>query len=603
MSQSDWIKHIHSGQRIYIGSNACLPRTLINQLIAHKADFQDIEIVQISTLGEAPWAKQECEGHFKVNALFIHGQDVRQAVDEGRADYTPVFLSEISTQFRTGTLPLDVALIMVSPPDEFGYVSCGVGVDVNHSAARAAKKVIAQVNPLMPRTSGNSFLHVSQFAAMVRAEEPLPELPIPPIDDVSQRIGQYVSMLVPNRATLQLGIGVIPNAVLTALKNHVDLGLHTEMFSDGLLELMEYGVITNKYKTFHPGKSVTSFCMGSQRLYDYVNNNPHIEFSPSSYVNLPSNIAKNDNMISINSALQVDLTGQVVADSIGHDFYSGIGGQMDFVSGATMSVGGKAIIALPSTAKHCSISRIVPTLTPGAGVVTSRGHVDYVVTEYGIAALKGKSVRERALELIRIAHPKFRAELLEQVRQYYWVPDYQAPTVAEIPEWGTVQLRKHHFKDKDYIVRPLHPADERSLQDFFYSHSDDTLVLRYGYTPEQLSRQKSSALVSVDQSVDCAIAIIEEQGKHDIIHAVGRFYQTQNQGCEIAFVTREASQGQGMASYLVENLIGIARDRGLSSIYAMVRSRNKPMLAVFYKFGFAVNDDSDIHEKELLLKL
>jgi acyl-CoA hydrolase/ribosomal protein S18 acetylase RimI-like enzyme len=603
MSQTDWIKHIHSGQRIYIGSNACLPRTLINQLIAHKADFQDIEIVQISTLGEAPWARQECEGHFKVNALFIHGQDVRQAVEQGRADYTPVFLSEISTQFRTGTLPLDVALIMVSPPDEFGYVSCGVGVDVNHSAARAAKKVIAQVNPLMPRTSGNSFLHVSQFAAMVRAEEPLPELPIPPIDDVSQRIGQYVSMLVPNRATLQLGIGVIPNAVLSALKNHVDLGLHTEMFSDGLLELMEYGVITNKYKTFHPGKSVTSFCMGSQRLYDYVNNNPHIEFLPSSYVNLPSNIAKNDNMISINSALQVDLTGQVVADSIGHDFYSGIGGQMDFVSGATMSVGGKAIIALPSTAKHCSISRIVPTLTPGAGVVTSRGHVDYVVTEYGIAALKGKSVRERALELIRIAHPKFRAELLEQVRQYYWVPDYQAPTVAEIPEWGTVQLRKHHFKDKDYIVRPLHPADERSLQDFFYSHSDDTLVLRYGYTPEQLSRQKSSALVSVDQSVDCAIAIIEEQGKHDIIHAVGRFYQTQNQGCEIAFVTRESSQGQGMASYLVENLISIARDRGLSSIYAMVRARNKPMLAVFYKFGFEVMDDSDIHEKELLLKL
>ena len=603
MSQTNWIKHIHSGQRIYIGSNACLPRTLVNQLIAHKREFQDIEIVQISTLGEAPWARVECEGHFKVNALFIHGKDVRQAVDEGRADYTPVFLSEISTQFRTGTLPLDVALIMVSPPDEFGYVSCGVGVDVNHSAARAAKKVIAQVNPLMPRTSGNSFLHVSQFAAMVRAEEPLTELPIPPLDEVSQRIGQYVSMLIPNRATLQLGIGVIPNAVLNALKNHVDLGIHTEMFSDGLLELMEYGVITNKYKTFHPGKSVTSFCMGSQRLYDYVNNNPHIEFSPSSYVNLPSNIAKNDNMISINSALQVDLAGQVVADSIGHDFYSGIGGQMDFVAGATMSVGGKAIIALPSTAKQWTISRIVPTLTPGAGVVTSRGHVDYVVTEYGIAALKGKSVRERALELIRIAHPKFRAELLEQVRQYYWVPDYQAPTVTEIPEWGPVQLRKHTFKDKQYTVRPLNPADERSLQDFFYSHSDDTLVLRYGYTPEQLSRQKSSALVSVDQSVDCAIAIIEEKGKHDIIHAVGRFYQTHNNSCEIAFVTREISQGLGMASYLVENLISIARDRGLSSIYAMVRARNKPVLAVFYKFGFEVMDDSDIHEKELLLKL
>ena len=356
---------------------------------------------------------------------------------------------------------------------------------------------------------------------MVRAEEPLTELPVPPLDEVSQRIGQYVSMLIPNRATLQLGIGVIPNAVLNALKNHVDLGIHTEMFSDGLLELMEYGVITNKYKTFHPGKSVTSFCMGSQRLYDYVNNNPHIEFSPSSYVNLPTNIAKNDNMISINSALQVDLAGQVVADSIGHDFYSGIGGQMDFVAGATMSVGGKAIIALPSTAKQWTISRIVPTLTPGAGVVTSRGHVDYVVTEYGIAALKGKSVRERALELIRIAHPKFRAELLEQVRQYYWVPDYQAPTVTEIPEWGPVQLRKHTFKDKQYTVRPLNPADERSLQDF-YSRIRTILCVAPWVYARAVIKTKIECTISVDQSVDCAIAI-EEKGKHDIIHAVGVF--------------------------------------------------------------------------------
>lgn len=602
MSTPKWLEHIESGQRIFIGSNACNPRYLIDELIAHKADYHDIEIVQISTLGDAPWATQACEGHFKVNALFIHGSDVRHAVDQGRADYTPVFLSEISSQFRTGTLPLDVALIMVSPPDEFGYVSCGVGVDINHSAARAAKKVIAQVNPRMPRTSGNSFLHVSLFDAMVPYEAELAKCPIPEMDDVSQRIGQYVAMLVPNRATLQLGIGVIPNAVLASLKNHSDLGIHTEMFSDGLLELMEYGVITNNYKSFHPGKSVTSFCMGSQRLYDYVNNNPHIEFHPSSYVNLPSNIAKNDNMMSINSALQVDLTGQVVADSLGHDFYSGIGGQMDFVSGATMSVGGKAIIALPSTAKNCSVSRIVPTLTAGAGVVTSRGHVDYIVTEYGIAALKGKSVRERALELIRIAHPKFRAELLDQVREYYWVPDYQTDINTEIPEWGNLQLRQHEFRGESYCVRPLNPADERSLQDFFYSHTDDTLQLRYGYTPEELSRQKSSSLVSVDQATDCAITIVETQGKHDIIHAVGRFYKTHDNGCEIAFVTRESSQGKGMASYLVQSLIDIARERGITNIYAMVRTRNKPMLAVFYKFGFTVIED-DIHEKELLLTL
>ncbi|TPV54326.1 GNAT family N-acetyltransferase [Aestuariibacter sp. GS-14] len=600
----DWSQLIKSGCRVFVGGNAGVPYALIDDLIANSKAFTDIELVHMLALGDNRWAKEEYRQLFKVNTFFIHGDEVRRAVDEGRADYTPVFLSEMSSLFSDGTLPLDAALVMVSPPDEFGYCSLGVSVDICMSAARHANKVIAQINPQMPRTAGHSYLHISEFSAVIEADQPLQTIEAPPIDSVTERIGQYVAMLVEDGATLQFGVGKIPSATLKYLERHKDLGIHSEMLSDSIMEVIAAGAISNRKKTFHPGKIVTSFCMGSQKLYDFVNNNPHIEFYPSSYVNKPTNIAKNDNMIAINSALEVDLTGQVVADSLGFDFYSGIGGQVDFVSGASMSKGGKPIIALPSTAKNETVSRIVPHIAEGSGVVTSRGNVHYIVTEYGIASLRGKSIRERALELIRVAHPKFRAKLLAEVRQNYWVPHYQQKYPTDIPELGAIQLHKMVVNGETFYLRPLNPADERRLQEFFYSHTKETLRLRYNYDPKQMSREKSCNLVSVDQSSDAALCIVRQEGSRITIHAVGRFYYNEHDNtCEAAFVTRETQQGKGMASKLLTTLIDIAQKRKINKMLAFCRADNKPMIAIFEHHGFKRLFSGDPSEVELALPL
>ena len=407
----DWSALLQSGNRIFIGSHAAAPQALLADLMARSKNLHDIELVQLMVLADNCWAEQRYSDLFKINALFIAGDKVRSAVAEGRADYTPCFLSEVPALFKNEILPLDAALVMVSPPDAFGYCSLGVSVDAVSAAVRSAKKVIAQINPKMPRTNGYTFIHQSQIHAFIEQAEDLPELPPPSLDEVTERIGQYVSMLIEDGATLQLGIGKIPEAVLRYLGNHKDLGVHSEVISDGVMELITKGVINNRKKTFHPGKTVTSFCMGSKALYDFVDGNPHVEFYPSEYVNSPTNIARNDAMIAINSAIEVDLTGQVVSDSIGHKFYSGIGGQVDFSRGASMSKGGKPIIALPSTAKNGTVSRIVATIAEGGGVVTSRGHVHYVVTEFGVAYLYGKNLRQRAYELMKISHPDHREDL------------------------------------------------------------------------------------------------------------------------------------------------------------------------------------------------
>lgn len=602
--EPDWHKLIKSGCRAFLGGNASVPYALIQHLIDNSQGFSDIELVHMLALGDTRWAQEQYKSLFKANTFFIGGDVIRNAVDEGRADYTPVFLSEISSLFRDGTLPLDVALVNVSPPDEFGYCSLGAAVDISMSAVRQSSLVVAQINDCVPRTSGHSYIHVSEIDACIEASEPLIEVAPEPIDSVAERIGQYVAMLVDDGATLQFGIGKIPSATLKYLCNHKELGIHSEMLTDSVIELISSGAVTNRKKNFHPGKVVTSFAIGTQKLYDLIDKNPHIEFYPNSYVNKPTNIAKNDNMIAINSALEVDLTGQVVADSIGYDFYSGIGGQVDFVTGASISKGGKPIIALPSTAKGESISRITPRITEGAGVVTSRGNVHYVVTEYGIASLKGKSIRERALELIRVAHPKFRAQLLDEVRQHYWVPHYQEKHPTDIPELGAIQLQKLDVKGETYYMRPLNPADERRLQEFFYSHTKETLRLRYNYDPKQMSREKSCNLVSIDQSTDAALCIVRQEGSRITIHAVGRFYfNEQNNTCEAAFVTRETQQGKGMASRLLNELINIASKRGISKMSAYVRGDNKPMITIFEQAKFKRVFTGDPSEVELIRNL
>lgn len=419
-SASEAAKQIKSGQSIYVHSNAAAPASLIEAMVSRANDLTDVQIFHILTLGRADYALPEFAKSFKVHALFI-GPNVRQSVNEGLADYTPVFLSEIPSLFLNKILPVDICLLQVSPPDSHGYVSYGVSVDCTIAARKSAKIVIAEVNKQMPRTLGRSFLHISRIDHIVEVDRELPELSCEPITEVEEKIGQFVASLVDDEATLQLGIGAIPNAVLKYLDNKKNLGIHSEMVSDGILDLLESGVITNDAKTVLPGKTAISFAMGSKRLYDYLDNNPSVEFQTSDYINDPFIISQNNKMTSINSALQVDLTGQVSADSIGTNLYSGFGGQVDFVRGAARSRGGKAIIALPSTAKNGQVSRITTFLSKGSGVVTSRADVNYVVTEYGIAELHGKNLRERAKALIAIAHPDHRHRLLQEASELKWL--------------------------------------------------------------------------------------------------------------------------------------------------------------------------------------
>jgi len=602
-SSVDWKNLVKSGDRLFIGSNAAVPNRLIRDLIEKGKNLNDIEVVHILTMGENLWIQKEYQQIFKVNALFL-GPATREAVSTGDADYTPCFLSEIPGLFLNETLPLDAALVMVSPPDAHGYCSMGVSVDVVSAACRAAKKVVAQINPCMPVTSGQSFIHISEIDTWMEAEEPLFELHPGKQDPVTDLIAQYVSLLIEDGSTLQMGIGKIPDAVLRSLDDRKDLGVHTEMFSDGIIDLMDRGIINNRRKTFHPGKTVTSFCMGTKRLYDFVDKNPHVEFYPSEYVNSPVNIARNDNMISINSAIEVDLTGQVVADSVGYRFYSGIGGQVDFIRGAMMSRGGKSILALPSTAKGGTVSKIVPYLTEGSGVVTSRGDVHYIVTEYGIASLRGKSIRERALELIQVAHPDFRDGLLEKVRAHFRVPAYQKTKPTRVPEMGPVEVRKIRLGHEDYLMRPLHPADERPLQEFFYSHTEDTLLMRYRHRPKQMSREKAYALVNVDQTKDLALCVVKRKGLKEELEAVGRYYYIEEKNAaEAAFVVRESHQGKGMAKALLEQMISIARKRKVRTMNAYVRQDNKPMLRVFEIFGFTSCPAEGLNEFYLELNL
>jgi len=413
------VKVIRPGDTVVVAHACGEPQALTGAMVARAAELHDVEVVHMVAMGKALYCQPEMQGHFRHNSLFV-GATSRQAVKEGRADYTPCFFSEIPRLFQEGYLPVDVALVHVSPPDEHGYCSLGISVDYTKPAAECARTVIAQVNRNMPRTLGESFMHVSQFHHVVEVDEPLIELPRPEISRTEENIGRHCAELIEDGSTLQLGIGAIPDAVLSFLKDKRDLGIHTEMFSDGVVELCEAGVITNQAKTLHRGKMVATFFMGTNKLYRFINDNPLVAMYPVDYVNNPFIISQNYKMVSINSALQVDLSGQVGADTIGVTQYSGVGGQVDFVRGSSRSPGGKSIIAMPSTAGGGRFSRVVPVLDPGTGVTTSRNDVHYVVTEYGIACLRGKTLRQRAAALIAVAHPDFRADLEKAARERNW---------------------------------------------------------------------------------------------------------------------------------------------------------------------------------------
>jgi 4-hydroxybutyrate CoA-transferase len=418
------VRHIKSGDNIVIQPGCAAPMELIKAMVNRKDELENVSLYHILIVGDLPYAKPGMEKHFQHKAFFI-GANTREAVNDGRAEFIPIFLSEVPLLFKHGHIKTDVALIHLSQPDEHGFCSYGVDVGTIKTAAEKSKIIIGQINNEMPRTLGDSFIHINKINYIVEKSEPIKELPqIDPNTskeflDIYDKIGTNIAELIEDGSTLQMGIGAIPDAVMNYLSDKKDLGIHTEMFSDGIIDLVERGIINGEQKTLHPGKIIAGFVLGTKRVYDFIDNNPVIEFHPQEYVNDPFVIAKNKKMIAINSAIEVDLTGQVCSDSIGTRLYSGIGGQVDFIRGAAHSDGGKGIIALPSITKDGNISRIVPKLKSGAGVVTSRGDVHYVITEYGVALLFGKSIKERALELIKISHPRFKDELIKYAKDTY----------------------------------------------------------------------------------------------------------------------------------------------------------------------------------------
>ncbi len=556
------ISRIMRGSRVFIGTGCGEPQHLIRAMVKDER-LQDIMVYQMlsSTLSEFV-EDESFIRRFSLKLFFI-SQSMRKAAFEGKIDYIPEYLSQIPRLFASHQIGLDAALVQVSPPDKFGYCSLGVSVDITRSAVEHAAIVIAQVNPKMPRTWGDSFVHVDEIDWLVPHEEPLVEaLPTVKDNEVSRRIGHYVSELVDDGATLQIGFGNLPYAILKYLDGKKDLGIHTQLITDGLLPLFEKNVITNKKKTLLPGRVVTSLCMGSEKIYRYVDNNPAFYFRSSEFVNDPTVIARNDNLISISSALEVDLTGQVCSDSMGYLFYSGIGDQVDFLRGSSMSKGGFSIIALPSTARNGTVSRIVSHLSEGAGVATTRGDVNFVITEYGIAELKGKGIYQRVMELAQIAHPKFREELIEVAKKHHYIFADQLPPTTE--DLLFLEGYKNTLKLKNGKIvefRPLLPSDEFAYRNFFYSLQEKTIYMRFFYKMRTFSHEVvQKQWSSVDYHKNMSIIGRVQKGGHKEIMAIGSYAADDDKQAEVAFVVREDFQGMGIASYLIEMLEKIAKE-------------------------------------------
>jgi len=588
------VKRIRPGQRIFIGTGAAEPLELVAALTRRAAELPDTEIVHLLTFGEAPYAHKEMTQYFRVNSFFI-AENVRGIIQEGLGDYTPIHLSDIPRLFDSGRLPLDVALIQVTPPDTRGMCSLGVSVDIVKSATANAGLVIAQVNPNMPRTLGDSLVHVYDIDVLVPSSQPIIEVVPPEVDETTRQIAEHVAALIEDGSTLEFGIGRIPQALMGFLRDKKDLGIHTEMVSDGIIDLVEAGVVTGARKTLDRGKIVTSFCLGTKRLYDFVNNNPTIAFHPTEYVNDPSVITKQYKMVAINTALEIDLTGQVCSDSLGTKFFSGVGGQVDFNRGASKAPGGKAIIALPSTAKDGTVSRIVTRLSPGAGVVLTRAGVHYVVTEYGVAYLHGKSIQERALALITIAHPKFRAQLLKEAIE----AKYLSATMAD--KEGKILVGPKEFRatylmpDGTQIVfRPIHPTDEPLMRELFYALSQQTIYYRFMSNLRVIPRRQIQDFVYIDHRNEVAlVGTIPAADGEDII-ALGNYYlDPKTNRAEVAFVVHDRWQRKGIGTFMLQQLIRIARRNGIRGFTAEVLAENKGMQAVFAKSNCKISTRFD----------
>lgn len=585
VSSEQAVSAIRKGDRVFVGTGCGEPQHLIKAMVQNQS-LQDILVYQMLSGTLSEYVDDESFlNRFSLKLFFISPL-MRKAVFKGNIDYVPAYLSQIPGFFSSKLIGLDTALIQVSPPDKFGYCSLGISVDITRAGMQNSGTVIAQVNPRMPRTLGDSFVHVEDIDYLVLHEEPLGDyLPGVPEEETVERISHYVSQLVNDGATLQIGYGHLPHAILGHLGGKNDLGIHTQVITDAFLPLFHKQVITNRKKSLLPGRAVASLCMGSAELYDYLDNNPTFYFAGSDFVNDPTVIAQNNSLISISSALEVDLTGQVCSDSLGYLFYSGIGDQVDFIRASAMSRGGFSIVALPSTAQNGKVSRIVSHLSEGAGVATTRGDVNFVVTEYGIAELRGKSIYQRVMELAQIAHPKFREELIEEAKKHHYIfSDQIAPHQEDLiflEDYKTSLLLPN---GKTIEFRPLLASDEFEFRNFYYSLQSQSIYHRFFYHKQLFSHKSlQQQLATVDYRRNMSIIGLTSEGGRQEIMAIASYAKDSEERAEVAFMVREDFQGQGIGSRMVDILDGIARKNGYKGFLAYVLRENRSMLHILRK--------------------
>ncbi len=602
----DWKMLARSGSRVFIGSGAGCPNALLRGLNEVREHLNDVQLVQLMRLESSPNLVAEDgaggeEQAFQYNS-FALGGGMLEAFREGRVDYTPCYVSEIPDLFRQGAVPLDVCLLMVSPPDEAGRCSLGISADVAAAAAASARRVVVQINPRMPRTWGHPLISLDDVSHGIEQEEELPEIRCPQPSDVAEEIAANVAQLIEDGDTLHLERHEICDALLEHLEGRRDLGLHTEILTDPMMRAIQRGIITNARKPLQQGITVATMALGTRKLYDFVEaETSRIAMKPTEEVNRPLLLAKMPCMVSVTTATQVDLTGLAGAARGANGLRFSLSSQLDFLRGAAYSEGGRPIIALPSTAADGS-SNIVPQLARLSGGVATRADVRYVVTEFGIARLWGRTMRQRVLEMIRIAHPDHQEDLLRYARENHAIREFQAREPSRVPEMGESQMRRIELKDGEYILRPLRPADERTLQEFFYSHTPETVHFRYGYMITSMTRKRAQDLVSVPQDQDLALGIFSQQGPRETLHAVGRYYlDTNGKSAEVAFVVSEHKRSVGMASMLLTTIVEIAKSRGLQKLWAQVERGNLPMMKVFEKFDAGVNRQPDCVEVEIAL--
>lgn len=603
---------IHRGDVIFIASGCAEPQYLVRALIeyvsSHPKGFFDTEVIHLWSLGLAPYADDKFKRNFRHNSFFL-GDSTRDAVNRGVADYTPISLSQIPGLFRRGVVSIDVALIQVSLPDRHGYMSLGVSVDLVKAAVEKADVVVAQANRHMPRIHGDTFIHISEVDYIIPYDEPILEYQrgVGEEDtEVVDTIGKYVARLVQDGDTIQVGYGSVPNAILAHLEDRKHIGIHTELLSDGIVDLIRKGVVDNSRKSVDRNKSVATFCMGKTATYEFLHDNPSVEFRPVDYTNNPLLIARQENMVAINSALEIDLTGQATAESIGDRFYSGIGGHYDFMRGALLAPNGKTILAMSSTAARGEISRIVPTISEGAGVTLNRGDVNYVVTEYGIAYLHGKNIRERAMDLIAIAHPKFRPWLIQEAKRRHLIYKDQAfipGRKGEYPE----ELETHRTTQSgmEVLLRPVRISDEPLLKDFFYSLSDQSMYRRFMSVRKDMPHERLQEFVVIDYTREIVMLASIRHGETEEIVGVGQYgIDESSHTAEVAIAVDDAYHKQGIGTELLSYLTLLAKRHGLLGFTAEVLVENKPMLRLFEKMGFDLEKriEDDVYELKMLFR-